>query len=367
MEQQPGRDPFEGDEAAAEDPQGGLPAHLDMAGVGGVPVGLSARQIRTSYVTAMAVPKPRDLRAVEKAFLAEAAQLGSQAYYAWSAGDKDKPIEGPSIGLALAAARCYGNCAVEPLEVQESPEAWYFRYAFIDLETGFTLVRPFRQSRAWRVFGKFDDERKEDIRFQIGASKSIRNVVVNALRGLIDRGVERAKQGERAKIEAYIKRHGMERAQLAILELLAQVGVSAERVLAKLERPTSAAVTVEDMVLLRGDHKAIQLGTELADTLFPPVAAPAEEGHNGRATGAGAQAKQQLRRRAQARQAATPQPEGNPSDDDPDWVALRTRATAAGVTLEEWQTLRQTDNLGAVRAAIATREGQAGDDEGEEA
>jgi hypothetical protein len=315
-------DPFDTEPPPEGDSPGAL-VPLPSAGAGSLPQGLSARQVRTQYVTAMSVPKARDLAVVERRFLLECAQLGARAYYSWAVGgDKGGKdvVEGPSINLALALARCYGNCAIEPLPMEADEEAWYYRYAFIDLETGFTLIRPFRQSRQWRVFGRFDDERKEDIRFQIGASKAIRNVTLNALpEWLINKGMERAKQGERARIESYIKRNGLDKAQAAIVESLEEAGVPQGRVLARLGRATPAALTVEDLVSLRGDLKALQLGQELADTLFPLAAVPKEEDEDAADTpgdapaGPTAQAKRELRRRA----AATPPETGRAAEPAP--------------------------------------------------
>jgi hypothetical protein len=291
-----------------------------------LPAGLNARQIRTTYVTAMSVPKPRDALVVEKAVLDEAARLGAEAFYAWEVQGKSGPelISGASVKLALAVARCFGNCAVEPLEVQETEAAYYFKYAFIDLETGFTLTRPFRQSRSWVIYGRMEEDRKEDIRFQLGASKAMRNVICNALGWYVDRGLERARQGERAKIEKYIERHGLEAAQAVLVEALAQVGASVERVLAKVRRPTPAALTVDDMVLLRGDLKMLQQGQEELDALFPlrPVDKPADDPAGAgepSAQEAATEVKAALRQRAKARQAAQePQSETPPVEDQPE-------------------------------------------------
>jgi hypothetical protein len=78
--------------------------------------------------------------------------------------------------------------------------------------------------------------------------------------------------------------------------------------------PHPQALTVDDMVLLRGDLKAIQQGQELVDTLFPiriPEKPKDEETGEGAGeelgAGATAEAKAQLRQRARARQQAAPE------------------------------------------------------------
>src|ERR1700733_12715611 len=140
--------------------------------------GRSIQRVQTGYCTAVAVQKPRSLVVVKKRLDEEAALAGEDFFYGWGAG-KDR-VEGPSVGLAMAAVRCWGNCAIEALPVQDLGDSWVFTSAFIDLETGFTLTRQFRQSKKWTVHGKMDGERKDDVRFQIGQSKSARNVALNA-------------------------------------------------------------------------------------------------------------------------------------------------------------------------------------------
>lgn len=234
----------------------------------------SMMQVRSSFATAVHVQKPRNLKEVEKEFLFEADLAGASFYYGWGVQDKgagkNKAVEGPSIGLAKSLMRCWGNCAVEMLPVSETPQAYFFTAAFIDLEKGVTITRQFRQSKNWQVYGKMDAERKEDVRFQIGQSKAIRNVIRAALPDwMVQRGLERAKQGEMAKLDKYIEKNGIEKAREVITEELKKFGVTLELILAKLERPTFAAITKEDMVLLKGDIQALRTGQDSLESLYP--------------------------------------------------------------------------------------------------
>lgn len=233
------------------------------------------QRLQGSYATAIAVQRPRDLRIVEQSALAEAALLGSEAYYGWGTG-KDR-VEGPSVELANVLARCWGNCAIELQPVQEARDSWIFTAAFVDLETGFTLMRQFRQAKDWTVYGKFDDARKEDIRFQIGQSKAVRNVILNALPAwLVRRAMDKARGGVREEVEGLIAKHGLEAIQRKAVERLASLGVEEARVLSTMGRKAVAALTVEDLVLLRGNITAIERGADTTESLFPvPEQAPA--------------------------------------------------------------------------------------------
>lgn len=225
-------------------------------------------QTRSSYATAVQVQRPRSLTQVMRRLEEEAALAGEGFYYGWGAG-KDR-IEGPSIELAQSAARCWGNCAIEMLPIQETIDAWIFTAVFVDLETGFTLPRQFRQSKNWTVHGKLDLERKADIRFQIGQSKAIRNVILNALPGsLINKAMDRAKSGVMETIERLVKEKGMAAAIDIAYRALAKVGVKEERILPKLGIVKREGTTVEHLVILSGDLRAIQTGQETAEALFP--------------------------------------------------------------------------------------------------
>jgi hypothetical protein len=230
--------------------------------------GGAMQQIRSAYVTAVAVQKPRALPIVQRRLLDEARLAGEAFYYGWSAG-KDR-IEGPSVELAVAAARCWGNCAVEMQPVQETHDAWVFTGTFVDLETGFTMSRQFRQSKKWTVAGRMDDERKADVRFQIGQSKAQRNVILRSLpKYLIEQCMEEAKKGVRGKIEDLIKNKGKAGAVKLALGALLKCGVSEERVLKKLSVADSRGIDVEHLVILKGDLYALENGQDTADVLFP--------------------------------------------------------------------------------------------------
>jgi hypothetical protein len=210
------------------------------------------------YATAISVQKPRQLAEVATRVEQEAAILGETAFYGWGAG-KNR-IEGPSIDLATVIARNWGNCAVAMEPVQDLGDGWVFGAAFVDLESGFTITRQFRQSKQWTVYGKHDPERKADIRFQIGQSKAARNVILNAVpQWLIDAGMKSAKAGVRKRIETFIESKGIEEARRIALASLAKYGVTEERALAKMQ----------DLVIIKGDLKALDDGAETADNLYP--------------------------------------------------------------------------------------------------
>jgi hypothetical protein len=173
----------------------------------GMPAGMIKTQ--TEYQTAITVTKPRDLKDVERRVLAEAEQMGTDFVYAWRVNTKDKKldegdgkttIEGLSIDGAMVLARNWGNCATPVRLEQESATHFLIRADFIDLETGFSFPRMYRQRKSGGPGGGIDRDRAEDIAFQIGQSKAQRNVVDKALPfWLRDRAIKAAKNSAAKK------------------------------------------------------------------------------------------------------------------------------------------------------------------------
>ena len=230
--------------------------------------GQALQQVRTPFTTAVTVQKPREIFDIKRRCEQEAALAGDSFYYAWTVkGEKGSSlIEGPSVDLAHAAVRNWGNCGVM-VDVEERADNYIFTATFVDLETGFNLQRAFRQRKSQKMSKKMDDARQEDIVFQIGQSKAIRNVVVNALPSwLIDGMLEKSKENIVAKIE----KKGIAQARQDTIAFFQKYGVGVERVEHKIQKK-STAWTVEDLALLYGAIKTLTEGVESPNELFPPI------------------------------------------------------------------------------------------------
>lgn len=234
----------------------------------GTAAGTTMQKMQTGYATAVSIQQPRSLRQVKNNILVEAGLAGELFYYGWGAG-KNK-IEGPSVKMALALARCWGNCAVDMQPMQDAGDSWIMTATFIDLETGFTCSRQFRQSKNSIVHGKHDEQRKDDIRFQIGQSKAQRNVILNALpEWLVADAMKEAKRGVLQSIEKKIENSSLAVVVDSALAALAKEGVSEERVLAKFEVAAATALTADHLVTVVADLRAIQEGQDLPDSVYP--------------------------------------------------------------------------------------------------
>lgn len=176
-----------------------------MEQLGGAP-GMVRTQV--GHQTAITVTRPRNMEAVEKDILYEAAQMGEDFIYSWrqntsdkqlDEGDGKQTIEGMSIEGAMIMIRNWGNCAC-PIELaDETPTHFLLLATFIDLEKGFNFPRLYRQRKSGGPGGKMADDRKEDISFQIGQSKAQRNVIDKSLPPWLKKRAIAAAKSEAAK------------------------------------------------------------------------------------------------------------------------------------------------------------------------
>jgi hypothetical protein len=249
-------EPFTGEPAASP------------AGSAAPPVPLLRSQ--TQFHTAVAVQRPRNLDKVVAAVLREAEFAGDAFYYSFPMGGKK--IEGPSIGLAMAVAREWSNCAV-PVEYYETSTEWVFNAHFVDLERGFTVSRVFRKKKGKGVFKKLEDDRAEDMTFQAAQSRAIRNVVLAGVpRWLTDQAKERAKEA----VLKGISKEGLAAATEKALKFLAGYGITEERVMAVLGKSKNEWAS-EDIAALRGMASQLKDGQATAEQLFPLLAAVQEQ------------------------------------------------------------------------------------------
>jgi len=161
--------------------------------------GAALEQVKTEYHTAVRVQVKRDLNEINEAIKTEAELAGSSFYYSWPVQKKLSDgkyitiyIEGPSVGLTRSAARNFKNCAVE-VSLAETDSTYIFRGRFIDVESGVTVTRLFRQSKEKNIGSKYEKDRAEDMIFQIGQSKALRNVIREGIpKWIIDNAMEAA-------------------------------------------------------------------------------------------------------------------------------------------------------------------------------
>ena len=244
-------------------PFSGLPMPQDA-----LAAGRAMQQVKTEYTTAVAVQKPRVMEVVANNVLTEAKLAGAGFYFRWlvfnkDTGKKDKPVQGPAIDLAMCIARNYGNCVIDVTH-EETLTHFIMRATFVDLETGFTVPRLFRQRKTQNIGSGYSDARKEDMIFQIAQSKAQRNAIIKAVPGwLVDQAIEVARQADKDGVEL-----APEKAKAKVMAFFEGYGVTLDRV----EAAVGAKVdkwTAENIVDLRGMATGLKEGRVSANELFP--------------------------------------------------------------------------------------------------
>jgi hypothetical protein len=135
---------------------------------------------------------------------------------------------------------------------------------FTDFESGYALTRPFQQNKNASKMGGSDNDRRLDIAFQIGVSKAIRNVVVNALQTYSDFAFDAARNSLVEKIGKDVQKWRNE-----ILVRLKDRSLDPQRVEFVLGR-ASADWTAPDIAKVIAMMKAVADGMATIDETFPP-------------------------------------------------------------------------------------------------
>jgi hypothetical protein len=217
---------------------------------------------------AQPVAKERDENRIRMKLKGLAAYAGEDWFYRFpvknnKTGTTDY-ISGPSIKLANNVAREFGNNITEIREV-DTGDAWTFYARFTDIETGFSMERAFRQRKGQTSMRTRDADRSLDIAYQIGQSKAIRNVIVNALGIYCDYAFEEAQNSLVEKIGKDLA--GWRERTVKGLARLAIAPERVERVIGRSAKDWLAPDVAQVVAMC----KTIVDGMANADDVFPPI------------------------------------------------------------------------------------------------
>ena len=273
-------DPVASDEFAEAFARGG-PAGGDVSVLPAASLSQMA-DIWGTATTARKVEVQRDEAKVLQKITAYAAAAGEHWFYRWPVKNRRKGttdiVEGISIKGANAISRLFGNDSID-VRVIDAGRSFLIYAKFSDLETGYSLVRPFQQDKGGAKLGGDDDARRLDMALQIGVSKAIRNVINNALETFCTFGLEMAKSNLVGRVGKDLPRY---RARLA--QKFADLGVDIKRVEATAGRPLDQWLA-PDVARIIAEVRAVDDGMASADETWP-VAAPPEPRRTDAATDA---------------------------------------------------------------------------------
>jgi hypothetical protein len=238
----------------------------EQQNVANLPVATSPLPERV--VGAQKVAVYRDEQRVLEKIKVLASAAGSDWYYRFpvkTKGGGQDWIEGASIKLANDLARLWGNCEVDT-RVTDLGDSWLIYARFFDLESGFTMTRPFQQRKGQRGM-RGEGDRMLDINLQIGASKAIRNVIVNSLQSIADFALDEARNALVDKIGKNLNAY-----RARTLEGLGNKDIELPRV----ERVIGRAAkdwTAPDIARVIAMMRSISDGMTTVDETFPPLTA----------------------------------------------------------------------------------------------
>jgi hypothetical protein len=199
-----------------------------------------------------------------------AAAAGKDWFYRYpvtTKGGGQNWIEGPSIKLANAVFRVVGNI-IEELRELDYGNAWVFYVRLTDLENGSSMERAFRQHKAQVSIGgkqAKDAERQQNIAYQIGQSKAIRNCIVNFLQTYTDFAFEEAQNSLVDKIGV-----DLEGWRTRTLQGLANVPIDVarvERVIGRAHKDWLAPDVAQIVAMMH----SIKDGMATVDETFPAI------------------------------------------------------------------------------------------------
>jgi hypothetical protein len=237
---------------------------------------LSKSELDAQITTARAFP--RSLTAFVRACLSMATlseETAAECVYALPRRERDhtgawieKSIEGPSARLAEIVVSAWGNCRAGARVIEEGREFVVAQGVFMDLERNSAITYEVRR----RITNKRGERFSADM---IGVTANAACSI--ALRNAVFKGVPKALwvgvyDAARRVIAGDSKTLAARRDQA--LDLLSKVGVSREKVLAKLGVSGLADIGLDEIVTLRGLHNSIKEGEVSAEEAFAPAATP---------------------------------------------------------------------------------------------
>jgi len=189
-----------------------------------------------------------------------------------------KMIAGPSVRLAEIAASCYGNMHVAARVVDVTDKEVVAQGVVWDLERNLRVSVETRR----RITNKSGKRYSDDMVTTTGnaaCSIALRNAIFRVIpRALIGPIYDQVKKVAVGDAQTLVARRGQ------ILERLARIGVSLDRVLARLGKVGTEDIGLDDLEVLIALGAAVKNGDQNIDDAFPqpaaavPPTAPGDEG-----------------------------------------------------------------------------------------
>ena len=188
-----------------------------------------------------------------------------------------KNITGPSVRLAEIMASTYGNLHIGTRVVDETDKEIVAQGVCWDLQANLRVSVEARRRITKRNGSRFDDD-MITVTGNAAASIALRNAIFR----VVPRSFVMAVY-EKARLVAVGNASTLADKRANVFERLQKLGVSQDRVLARLEKRSMDDVGLEDLETLIGLGTAIKNGEQDIDSVFPePAPAPAAPEDDGK-------------------------------------------------------------------------------------
>lgn len=220
-------------------------------------------------ITAKKVPLPRNPAQILAKLKTYCGAFGDTYVYSWEVNDRangrKQIIEGGTIKLANDLVQLYGNCSVD-CDVHETPTHIIFKAWFLDYESGTSVSRLFQQRKDQNTgMNRKDSGRAADLIFQIGQSKAIRNVVLNALSSFANYAIEESKRG---LVQKFNDAGAREKAWAFIQRVMDEHGIGMKQVEAVVGR-REKEWSIRDLARVYQEMRGIHDGFLVAEEVYP--------------------------------------------------------------------------------------------------
>ena len=227
--------------------------------------------IEASLTVAAARPRNEQRAIAQVQTSCQRVRLAESAVYSYAKGGSE--ITGPSISLVVQVALAWGNLDWGYRELSRGRgESTVEAYAW-DQQTNARYSRQFIVPHRIRVGGRQRQLREDELADWIAnqAQRRVRTCLENVIpRDVIEEAVDECARTLKANIDLDATKI------MQMVEKFAEIGVSQEQIVAKLQRSVDA-IQPAQYLAMRRIYVAIQDGLQTVDQAFPSVdAAPAE-------------------------------------------------------------------------------------------
>jgi len=209
---------------------------------------------------------PRNIGAFKKQAMAMACLDEETAAGCFYSVPRDrKTIEGPSTRLAEIVASAWGNLRAGAYHVAETDRFVISEGFAWDLETNVAVTVRARRRITDRHGRKYGDD-------MIAVTAQAANAIAfrNAVFKVVPRAYTQAIYEEARRVAiGDVKTLANKRA--AMLEYFQKMGITPERILARLDKPSVEDLDLNDLAVLKGTATALKEGTTDPESAFPEV------------------------------------------------------------------------------------------------